>query len=754
MDNDEKSTSRDHEPPPHDEAEGKDGLLDDHKDDLPEEDLMSEGKPDNGVGDTASLREVSDKDDQPGYDASFGMPDFGFMNDTKDEKQSEPEKADDTLVAAAEVSLEMPPQEEGTGWENTGSIEVPRIYEAMSSQPNEKSEEEEDGSQHGQAKVMPFPGSAMPRTNEVDPFELLRGSGEGANMDFFAPQGGEPAEAVPDFDPDAHDSIADAVQSALRNMYGDHSVEQDEQDAEPDLSGYTVAESLRDAAAADAVTGDWSDIDAEWRDQDNDQDRYFETDREAGRSEPNTDAVLDYLYNNRRAEGGERLTQSEETLVQNRGNAPGYDRDWPDDVGADEHGGVRRGLGDYAPGSYPPRGSYSEQRDEVFLRNRDYQDVPPEESDWVLPAYARGSIPQGQYPVTIPAPSQESLASGSPDSSHLLGAAGLGLIGGIALAGVLAVFVFNSFVDEGNPEVAEQRPAKVVERLETPAVAAAQIPENDVASTEPADGPQLANVPIETQPLVQEPVETGTATSADGRLAAENAAGEPGEAIPLDLKLSNPADQDASLISLKGLPTEAKLSIGIDVGGGQWLLPPSRLSDLTVTAPEEVLGGFDLEAQLLKDDAQTPLSEPVAFKLMVGDLPPQRGATNSVPSTTSGLVIASADQAAQLAEVSETTPEIETDFLTQMLIQDGNKLMRDGDIMSARRLYEQAAASGNPEAALAMGRSYDPSYFEKLPVKTGKPDPATAFQWYKKALEGGLVTARVKIDGLKQWLQH
>lgn len=61
--------------------------------------------------------------------------------------------------------------------------------------------------------------------------------------------------------------------------------------------------------------------------------------------------------------------------------------------------------------------------------------------------------------------------------------------------------------------------------------------------------------------------------------------------------------------------------------------------------------------------------------------------------------------------------------------------------------------NGNPEAALAMGRSFDPTYFERLNVKTGKPDPATAFEWYKKALNGGLVTARVKIDTLKQWLQ-
>lgn len=99
-------------------------------------------------------------------------------------------------------------------------------------------------------------------------------------------------------------------------------------------------------------------------------------------------------------------------------------------------------------------------------------------------------------------------------------------------------------------------------------------------------------------------------------------------------------------------------------------------------------------------------------------------------------------------------PQAETDSLIQLAIRDGNKLMIEGDIEAARVRYRQAESRGSLEAALALGRSFDPSYFEKLPVKTGKPDPATAFEWYKKALEGGLVTGRVKIDGLKQWLQR
>jgi TPR repeat protein len=209
----------------------------------------------------------------------------------------------------------------------------------------------------------------------------------------------------------------------------------------------------------------------------------------------------------------------------------------------------------------------------------------------------------------------------------------------------------------------------------------------------------------------------------------------------------------------------AKLSTGIDVGGGQWLLPPTKLNSLTVTTAPNVAGKFNIEAELLKDDAQTAIFGPVVFTLHIGNT----GSTGeAAPTAPAGKLKAAGaapqpdpitstasagNRGAQVASLGESG-QVETDFLTQMLIRDGNKLMRDGDIIAARRLYEQAAANGNPEAALAMGRSYDPSYFEKLPVKTGKPDPATAFEWYKRALDGGLVTARVKIDGLKQWLQR
>jgi hypothetical protein len=295
--------------------------------------------------------------------------------------------------------------------------------------------------------------------------------------------------------------------------------------------------------------------------------------------------------------------------------------------------------------------------------------------------------------------------SGGTDSGHLLGAAGLGLIGGISLTVVLAIFVATSFMENDGT-------LKVGERLSMSQ--GGQLQRSDYGRNVQA---RMTPSGMGTQP----------------HLNVRSVSGEGGKPIKLNISLTNPESAEEALVSIKGLPKESKLSTGIDVGGGQWLLPPARLDSINIVVPSETTGAHTLSVQLLKDDAQTSLTEPVSFSLNLASKTPT--ITKKTPA------------------LPDDTAKAETDFVTQMLIRDGNKAMRDGDIVTARRLYEQAAMNGNPEAALAMGRSFDPTYFERLNVKTGKPDPATAFEWYKKALNGGLVTARVKIDALKQWLQ-
>jgi hypothetical protein len=67
-------------------------------------------------------------------------------------------------------------------------------------------------------------------------------------------------------------------------------------------------------------------------------------------------------------------------------------------------------------------------------------------------------------------------------------------------------------------------------------------------------------------------------------------------------------------------------------------------------------------------------------------------------------------------------------------------------------LLEYAADSGNAEAALAVGRYYDPT--DKHPSGTIRKNPETAHDWYRIALKGGQPEAQRRLEQLRQWLEE
>lgn len=66
-------------------------------------------------------------------------------------------------------------------------------------------------------------------------------------------------------------------------------------------------------------------------------------------------------------------------------------------------------------------------------------------------------------------------------------------------------------------------------------------------------------------------------------------------------------------------------------------------------------------------------------------------------------------------------------------------------------LLEYAADGGNAEAALAVGRYYDPT--DGQPSGTIRKNPETAYDWYKIALKGGQQEAQRLLTRLRQWLE-
>src|SRR5262249_30159144 len=112
------------------------------------------------------------------------------------------------------------------------------------------------------------------------------------------------------------------------------------------------------------------------------------------------------------------------------------------------------------------------------------------------------------------------------------------------------------------------------------------------------------------------------------------------------------------------------------------------------------------------------------------------------------------------ARASDLTPESATDWLHRMssvlvptdshpvgqkapgqpattpapLLETGERLLREGNVVAARPLLKRAADAGNADAAFDLGMSFDPSFLTD-DNKGAVADPVKAAIWYRRALK-------------------
>ncbi len=84
------------------------------------------------------------------------------------------------------------------------------------------------------------------------------------------------------------------------------------------------------------------------------------------------------------------------------------------------------------------------------------------------------------------------------------------------------------------------------------------------------------------------------------------------------------------------------------------------------------------------------------------------------------------------------------------LIARGQTYLANGDVASARLVFRRAAKTGDAQAALALGGTFDPIVLRSLGVIGVAADAAQARSWYEKAAELGSREAPHRIDQLAQ----
>jgi TPR repeat protein len=64
-----------------------------------------------------------------------------------------------------------------------------------------------------------------------------------------------------------------------------------------------------------------------------------------------------------------------------------------------------------------------------------------------------------------------------------------------------------------------------------------------------------------------------------------------------------------------------------------------------------------------------------------------------------------------------------------------------GDVAAARLVLRRAAERDDPQAALALGGTYDPTVLKRLGIVNFQADPAQAKDWYRRAAQLGSLAA-------------
>jgi TPR repeat protein len=84
------------------------------------------------------------------------------------------------------------------------------------------------------------------------------------------------------------------------------------------------------------------------------------------------------------------------------------------------------------------------------------------------------------------------------------------------------------------------------------------------------------------------------------------------------------------------------------------------------------------------------------------------------------------------------------------LLSRSDDFLKHGDFAAARILLRRAAESGSANAALVLGKSFDPLFLHELGAIGIQPDIAQSRQWYEKAAELGSEAAAQRLANLAQ----
>lgn len=208
-----------------------------------------------------------------------------------------------------------------------------------------------------------------------------------------------------------------------------------------------------------------------------------------------------------------------------------------------------------------------------------------------------------------------------------------------------------------------------------------------------------------------------------GGFAVADISGAAGTPIPVKIQVPPIRTGAYNFVMFRYLPAGFKLSAGFPVED-RWVVSLDELPGLTMTAPEDFRGSFQME-----------------IKLRIGGTDQSQTRTVSVSIFEPGAKQLPAEARSGSQTVS---PELEHKMMAR-----AEALLDTRDIAGARMLYSYLAKKGSSKAAFALGRTYDPDFLKKVGVVgMDAANVSKAREWYERAAQLGHKEARERLKML------
>jgi hypothetical protein len=191
-----------------------------------------------------------------------------------------------------------------------------------------------------------------------------------------------------------------------------------------------------------------------------------------------------------------------------------------------------------------------------------------------------------------------------------------------------------------------------------------------------------------------------------------------GKAVPFVIALdSSDALPGRSIITIRGLPDGTSFSAGRPFGETEWSLRPDEIAELRMILPATATGQRSISVDVVAAD---------------GTMMASAGTRLDVAPDPKAALVLRPDDTARIDE----------------LIAHGRKMVDVGYFPGARAYFQRAAEAGSADAALSVGKTYDPTFIEEIGAQGIKPDVRQARIWYERAKALGNKDADQQLEEL------